>query len=219
MLKLNQTPFLLILLSPLLPLTACHTYHADPTSPAAIGLDADLPGIQDRIFVQDALAGGAKEIEMGLLGVQRADNLDLQLLAQRIFDDHTQANRDLGLIASQEQVPLPSQAPDYSVKHLGGLSGSAFDRVYLQHMQEGHRADIKKFEAAARNARSRNIRDFAARTLPILREHLRIAQNISRNAGIGSIVNEAAGAEPRPLETSPFYQGDSERPHQFNPEK
>src|SRR5688572_17691041 len=100
----------LLLLTVSLALIGCHTNESPSSNTATIGLDADEPGIQDRIFVQDALAAGRQEIAMGLLGVQRAENLDLQLLAQRLFYDHSQANKDLEIIAKLEEIPLSEQS-------------------------------------------------------------------------------------------------------------
>lgn len=216
----NRVSFFCLLVLTLVPVIGCQMTRTGPPRTTAIGLDADDPGIQDRIFVEEALAGGRLEIAMARIGVERAHNLDLRLLAQRLYDDHSQANRDLEIIAAQEGIPLGVSSLDVPpVAHLSGLSGSQFDAAYLQHMLEAHRSDVTKFEAASRNARSRAVRGFAARTLPALREHLRIAQNIRRLAGLGREVNEAAGAEALSPDVSPFYQGDIERRHQFDSEK
>lgn len=190
-------------------ITGCRTRHFSA---------ADAPGIQDQIFILEALASGAKEIEMGKLGIQRAQDLDLRLLAQRIFDDHTRAQESLLIIAQQKGVEVPTnRIATPHIQHLSQLPQEQFDRAYLSHMLETHVNDITKYEATSRNALSTDVRNFAATTLPALREHLRIAQNINNMLlANDSMINEPAGAERATPRRDPFYQGDAARHHQFD---
>ena len=55
---------------------------------------------------------------------------------------------------------------------LAGLSGSAFDREYVNMMVKDHEKDVKEFEKASMKAKDPDVRAWAAKTLPTLREHL-----------------------------------------------
>ncbi|MFN7140135.1 MAG: DUF4142 domain-containing protein [Limisphaerales bacterium] len=209
----------LLLLTVAMTFSACRTAEPRPATTRTMGLQSFTPGVQDRMFVNDAMLSGRNEIEMARIGAQRADNLDLRLLSQRIVDDHTRANQELIMLARQERIVLPDldQEPQTHTAHLSALQGPEFDRVFLQHMLDAHRTDIKKFEAASRTAQNPEIRAFAARTLPKLREHLRIAQNISRIAAIGpeGEIFEPAGAERPGPAIEPYYESDALRRYQL----
>jgi putative membrane protein len=61
---------------------------------------------------------------------------------------------------------------------LSGLSGDAFDREYVNMMVKDHEKDVKEFEKASTKAKDPDVRAFAAKTLPTLREHLQQVRDI-----------------------------------------
>jgi putative membrane protein len=61
---------------------------------------------------------------------------------------------------------------------LSGLSGDAFDREYVNMMVKDHEKDVKEFEKASTNAKDSDVRAFATKTLPTLREHLQQVRDI-----------------------------------------
>jgi len=169
------------------------------------------------LFVRDSLKEGGKQVEIGRLSLNRTHNLDIKLLAQRIVDDRANANSDLRLIARQQDIPTaPPLSYTEDLYAYRNLSGDKFDQMYVRQLLQANREEIKRFRFAARNSRNTDVRDFAGRILPVLEEHLRIAENITRIAALNIDVNEPAGAEPRPAYRDPFYQGDPALPHQFN---
>ena len=179
----------------------------DTATVAPVGLNANDPGIQDEIFIREALATGMNEMETSKLAMQRASNLDVQLLARRIYDDHKRGNDELHIIAHNEGITIPQLPRDTeAIEHLSSYTGTEFDYLYLQHVLDHHNFDVKRFESTARSARNEDVRNFAGKTLPALQEHLRIAKNINEIAGLGIEINEAAGSERKP-----FYENDSQR--------
>jgi putative membrane protein len=65
-----------------------------------------------------------------------------------------------------------------SMNKLSGLSGDAFDREYVNMMVKDHEKDVKEFERASTKAKDPDVRAFAAKTLPTLREHLQQVRDI-----------------------------------------
>jgi putative membrane protein len=59
---------------------------------------------------------------------------------------------------------------------LAKLQGAAFDRAYAREMVSDHKKDIGEFERASNNLLDTDLKAWATRTLPNLREHLRTAQ-------------------------------------------
>ncbi len=152
----------------------------------------------DKKFIQEAAEGGMAEVEMGRLGQEKAQSAEVKQFAQKILQDHQQANQQLMQIAQQKGVDLKSEVSKKDQKmldHLRGLSGAEFDRMYVQHMVKDHEKDIKAFEKEANKGEDSDVKSFAQQTLPKLREHLQSAQTLAQTTG--AKVSEPAGAQKK----------------------
>jgi putative membrane protein len=133
----------------------------------------------DRDFAQKAAGGGMAEVALGQLAQQNASSQQVKDFGQRMVTDHTQANQELQQIAQQENLTLPSApAPkDQALqKQLSGLKGSAFDSAYTRDMVKDHKQDIAEFRREAQSGQDPALKAFAQKTLPILEQHLQMAQ-------------------------------------------
>lgn len=61
---------------------------------------------------------------------------------------------------------------------LNSLSGADFDRAFAKRMVAGHEKAIRKFEAASASLQDSDLKEYADDTLPVLRDHLRMAQDL-----------------------------------------
>lgn len=66
------------------------------------------------------------------------------------------------------------------------LSGADFNRAFASSMVKGHEQAIRKFENAANNLQDADLKKYAKKTLPTLREHLRKAQELQSQVGTWS---------------------------------
>jgi predicted outer membrane protein len=196
--------------------TGCYSEHYDEHPIAtAISLNPNEAGLQDSLFIRDAILESSRQVEVARVGVEQAHNLDLKLLAQRIVDERANAVADLRIIARQQHVPSapePNHSNDVAFA-LSNLSGDKFDQMYVRFLLQSHRDQIHKYRAGARNLRNSDVRDFAGRDLPFVQEYFRIAENINTMAGMKIEVNEPAGAEREGRD--PFYQGDQSLPQLY----
>ena len=136
----------------------------------------------DRKFAMTAAAGGMAEVELARLALTKASSDAVKQYAQKMIDDHTAANAELMQIATSKGITLPT-APD--AKHrammakMEKLSGAAFDREYA--MMAGHK-DHEKMEKLFRDESTRgrdaDLKAFAAKTLPVVRQHLQMARDL-----------------------------------------
>jgi putative membrane protein len=134
----------------------------------------------DKKFVWNAAVGGMEEVQLGQLAVQKASNADVKNFGQRMVDDHSKANDQLKSIASQKGVTLPTNLPPdkkKDVNKLSKLSGAAFDREYMSMMVKDHKKDVSEFEKESKQAKDSDLKSFAQSTLPILRDHLKMAED------------------------------------------
>jgi putative membrane protein len=152
----------------------------------------------DKKFLEEAAQGGMAEVAMGRLGQEKAQSPEVKRLAEKILQDHTQANQQLMQIAQQKGVELKqdvNKKDQRMLDHMRSMSGAEFDRMYVQHMVKDHEKDIKEFEKQANKGEDADIKNFAQQTLPKLREHLQSAQTLAQTTGASA--NEPAGAEKK----------------------
>jgi putative membrane protein len=136
----------------------------------------------DTHFVKKAAEGGLAEVELGQLAVQKASSEQVKKFGQRMVDDHSKANDELKEVASKEHITLPTEpdAKDRATKaRLEKLSGAEFDKAYMADMVKDHRHDVAEFARESKNAQNPSVKSFAEKTLPTLREHLKMAEQIA----------------------------------------
>jgi putative membrane protein len=150
---------------------------------AAVPAHADLNNA-DRSFLEQAASSGLAEVQTAQLAQQRSNSPQVKQLASKIISDHTQANSELQQIAQDQNITLPEQpnAKDTSTyRRLVGLNGTAFDEAFAQAEVSDHQQDIALFRKQAQSAQDPALKSFAQKTLPILVQHLQLAQSLNRS--------------------------------------
>ena len=154
----------------------------------------------DKTFVNKAAQGGMAEVELGQLATQKAQSDQVKQFGQKMVDDHTKANDKLKEVASQENITLPTglDAKDQAtMDHLSKLSGAQFDKAYMQDMVEDHKKDVAEFQKEANSGKDPAVKNFAQQTLPVLQQHLQMAQTDERAMNHGKS-NGTATASNQP---------------------
>ena len=167
--------------------TAVKSGAQNSNSGAAAGNDNTHAGhgagmMADHKFAMAAAMGGMMEVEMGRVAAQKGASDEVRQFGQRMVDDHSKANSELTQLASSKGMTLPSAAdPKHAaeMRKLSALSGERFDREYVKMMVKDHRKDVGEFRKEAERGADPDLKSFAARTLPTLREHLQMIQRIS----------------------------------------
>lgn len=148
-------------------------------SAAAAGARGNAVAAADRRFVEKAAIGSLAEVEMGRMAQQKAQNDQVKQFGQRMVDDHSRASAELTQIASGKGVQPPTaldKKAQADKAKLEKLSGAEFDRQYMAHMVADHKKDIAEFQKEAKSGRDADLKAFAAKTLPTLQDHLKLAQ-------------------------------------------
>jgi putative membrane protein len=133
----------------------------------------------DKTFATEAAHGGLAEVQMGQLALQKASSPQVKEFAQRMVTDHTQANQDLMQLGKSENLTLPTQL---DAKHksemdrLSAMSGNAFDAAYMQHMVQDHKKTVADFQKQAQSGSDPALKSFAQKYLPIIQQHLQMAE-------------------------------------------
>jgi putative membrane protein len=156
-----------------------------PAAPAAPS-KADTPtvalGETDRAFVTQAASSGLAEVEASRIAAEKAADPQVKSFAEKLVKDHAQSNQELQRIASAKGVALPT-APDgeqrAKLQKFRELIGGAVERSFLQQFGvDAHREAIKLFERQSSEGADADLKAFAEKTLPALREHLAMAERL-----------------------------------------
>ncbi len=143
----------------------------------------------DKKFMKEAAEGGLAEVELGKLAEERASNQEVKDFGKQMVNDHSKANEQLKELASKEGVTLPDNlsAKDKMLKQrLEKLSGPNFDRAYMENMVKDHKKDVAEFNRESTSGKDNAVKEFAAKTLPTLKEHLKKAESIEPNVKTAS---------------------------------
>jgi putative membrane protein len=140
----------------------------------------------DRAFATKAAQDGMAEVAMGELAAKQASNDAVKQFGQRMVDDHTKANNELKKLAAKEGIALPSEMSakqKASQDRLAKLSGADFDREYMRAMVKDHDSAVAMFEKQSRSGSDPELKAWAAKTIPVLREHQKQAHDLSAKVG------------------------------------
>jgi putative membrane protein len=142
----------------------------------------------DREFVNKAAIGNVAEVELGRVAVQRAARPSVKSFGERMVTDHGRAGAELTTLARSKGMDVSNTL---DVSHtamrdrLSGLSGADFDRAYMSEMVRDHTEDVAAFERAAQTAADADVKAYAERSLPMLREHLALARQVNSEVVLG----------------------------------
>jgi putative membrane protein len=137
-------------------------------------------GATPSTFVKTAAQDGMTEVELGKLALSKSSNDEVKQFAQKMVQDHGQADQQLASLAQSKGLTVPTKLDAKHaamVKMLSAKSGAAFDSAYAKHMAKGHTQAVALFEAASKSS-DPDLAAFAQKTLPTLQEHEQLAENL-----------------------------------------
>lgn len=136
----------------------------------------------DSHFAMDAASGGLTEVALGKMATEKGSSQAVKDFGQKMVDDHTKANDELKSLASSKNMTLPTSpnAKDQAmIDKMSKMSGAAFDKAYIQGMVKDHNTDVMMFTKESTSGTDSDIKAFAAKTLPTLKEHQKMIQDIA----------------------------------------
>jgi len=138
----------------------------------------------DAKFVWKAAEGGLMEVKLGKLAMEHAANADVRKFGERMVADHGKANQELQRIADKKGYKFPtdlSKNDQDRFDKLKDLQGADFDATYIKTMVKDHEADVEEFTQASKESKDEDVKAFAARTLPVIHDHLNLAKKVASN--------------------------------------
>jgi putative membrane protein len=118
-----------------------------------------------------------------------------------MIQDHTTAGDKLkSTVQGMQGMTIPTsldQPHQQMVQTLQGASGEGFDRDYIQMQVTAHRDAVNLFDQYAQSGDNQQLKQFAQQTVPTLREHLQMVEQIQTSlppAQVGATQPGAAGS-------------------------
>jgi putative membrane protein len=144
-------------------------------------------GSPDIAFAMRAAQNDLAEVRLGKLAAVKAGDPDVRVFGKQMMDDHIKASDQLKAAAQQENMTLPdvvSVNDRTTYDRLTKLSGSAFDKTYLERMLKDQQAELKEARREATSGKDPNIRDLASQMVLTLQDHLDRIKMIQSKIGI-----------------------------------
>jgi len=156
-----------------------------PSVPERTGVNSTLgiaPSTQD--FVTKAAISDMAEIESSKLALAKTEG-KTKTFAEKMVKDHTETSTELkGLVTGGKvKANLPGTmdaAHQAKIDKLKGLSGASFTKEYEDMQVAAHKDAVSLFERYSKSGENADLKAFAAKTLPHLQMHLKMAEDLGK---------------------------------------
>jgi putative membrane protein len=142
------------------------------------------PKTQD--FVTKAAQSDMLEIQSSKLALTKSDSAKTKAFADRMIKDHTETSNELKALVSGGKAKADAPA-DLDKAHKEKLDklvkqkdGKDFTKEYNDMQVSAHKDAVSLFERYAKEGDNADLKTFAAKTLPHLQEHLKMAQDLNK---------------------------------------
>ncbi|WP_395683599.1 DUF4142 domain-containing protein [Dokdonella sp.] len=140
----------------------------------------------DADFVTKAAQAGLAEVALGNDASAMGTSDSVKHFGQLMATDHSAANEKLKAAAASGGFKVaqePSAEQKSTEMELKAMSGAAFDKAYAAQAVKDHQGAVELFEDEAKAGKDASLKAFANATLPTLKEHLKMAEDLAASTG------------------------------------
>jgi putative membrane protein len=144
-------------------------------------------GNADRKLMRELAQAHLAEIKMSGLATAISANPAIRGYGEKMLEEHLTALDELRSLADRSGVILPGGLDKEHaavLRQLALKAGDEFDRMYME--QAGfasHEQSHRVFQEASSRAQSPELKSYAARLVPVIGQHLQLAQQMRENPG------------------------------------
>jgi putative membrane protein len=140
-------------------------------------------------FVKEVAISDMFELESSKLAEQKG-NAQEKSFAQQMVTDHTKTSNDLkGMVNSgkvKAELPMAVDSSHQSkLDKLKDQSGKDFSSNFDSYQVSAHKDAVSLFERYAKGGDNSELKDWAGKTLPALKHHLEMAQELGKAPSVG----------------------------------
>lgn len=147
---------------------------------------SNVAAAPDAAFVQKASASGLAEVALGQLGSSQGNSADTKAFGAQMVKDHTAANNELKSIAGGKNMSMattPTPADEKAATAMSKKTGDDFDKAFAKKMVADHQKAVALFTKESTSGKDPELKAFATKTLPTLKEHLEMAKKLPGGSG------------------------------------
>ncbi|MBF8964418.1 DUF4142 domain-containing protein [Pontibacter sp. FD36] len=140
----------------------------------------------DALFIAEATSANMLQVQLDDLALERAVSPEVKEMAQEMSTGHRRVMEDLQDVAVQGEFVVPNELGSSHQKvynEVSGETGIGFDLAYIKRIREEHNRLLKRYEDMAENAINMDVKQFASKQLPLLRQHLQKAEALEDRLG------------------------------------
>jgi len=140
----------------------------------------------DKLFLASAAAAGLAEVEASRLALERATDPKVKDFARHMIKEHERLNEQLRRIAADKGIGIAPEVhgdPRDELEALRRLSGKDFDAAYVKNFGfDAHKKATVLYERQIREGRDADLKAYAEKALPELRDHHAMAEYLIMTA-------------------------------------
>lgn len=164
-------------------LFASHAFAQSAAESTGVNSTLGIPP-KTEDFVKEVSMSDMFEIESSKLALERGDG-PTKAFAQQMINAHSKTTSELKALLQSGNVkaaPASAMSDDQreSVNALEALNGDAFVDAYQDDQEEAHEDAVDLFERYAEEGGNPDLKAWAAKTLPDLNHHLKMAQDLEK---------------------------------------
>ncbi|HET9155381.1 MAG TPA: DUF4142 domain-containing protein [Myxococcaceae bacterium] len=134
------------------------------------------------------------EVDLGKVAEQRAQSKDVKAFGKRMVKDHTALDKDARSWAKKNNAtigaPLQDDAHQVEMQkmqdlkqRLESLSGSEFDKTYMQAMAEDHANDLSKVQTFEEQTTDKSLKKLLEKARKVIASHKKDADKLVQKLG------------------------------------
>jgi putative membrane protein len=142
---------------------------------------------QDKELANKLAQGSVSEVQIGKIVKDKANDPAVKDFANRMIEDHSKMDQQIRHWASLNSIKLPTTPSADSQELKGRLakaSGKSYDQEYIRSMLEDHKKDVAELQNFMASHPDSSLKSVVTQTLPILENHLRVAENVAGKLGV-----------------------------------
>jgi putative membrane protein len=126
-------------------------------------------------FLVEVTKISLREIELAKIVQESSASANIKEMGKTMERDHNEFLQEIKKLAKNKSISIPDGMTKNSIettKKLEGKSGEDFDKQYCEIMVDGLKEEVKKFKSASEDIDDIDIKNWANKNLPALRNHL-----------------------------------------------
>lgn len=159
---------------------AMPAFAQEATAPAAAMTPSNVTDPAE--FATMASISNLFEIETSTVAIEKAESAEVKAFAEQMIADHTKAAQEMAAAASEEGLTPATELDErhqQMLDDLENLEGAEFDAAYIEAQVAAHDEAVALFEGYSTSGANGALKEFAAATLPTLKQHQEHVEGLS----------------------------------------